>query len=98
MTAPHKTAVMKHLDWIEPAAKEIGAVNTIVAHDGTLRGYNTDAAGFIAPLKSAIGSLDGVRCAVIGAGGAARAVVWALRREQATTTVFARNAEKAQAC
>lgn len=94
VTAPHKSAVMKHLEWIDPAAKEIGAVNTVVVQDDALHGYNTDAAGFIAPLKNAIGSLDRVRCAVIGAGGAARAVVWALRQERAKTTVFARNAEK----
>ena len=54
---PHKTAVMKHLDWIEPAAKAIGAVNTIVVEDGSLHGYNTDAAAFIAPLRSALGPL-----------------------------------------
>lgn len=97
VTAPHKSAVMKHLDWIEPAAKEIGAVNTIVFQDGDLCGYNTDAAGFIGPLKSRTGSLEGVRCAVIGAGGAARAVVWALRREQARVTLFCRDPEKAKA-
>lgn len=96
-TAPHKSAVMKHLDWIEPAAKEIGAVNTIVYQDGELHGYNTDAAGFLGPLKSRIGSLAGVRCAVIGAGGAARGVVWALRNEGAAVTVFAREPRKAKA-
>jgi 3-dehydroquinate dehydratase/shikimate dehydrogenase len=97
VTAPHKSAGMKHLDWIEPAAKEIGAVNTIVVQDGGLQGYNTDAVGFIGPLKSRIGSLEGVRCAVIGAGGAARAVVWALRQERAIVTVFCRDPEKAKA-
>ena len=97
VTAPHKSAVMKHLDWIEPAASEIGAVNTIVVHDGGLHGYNTDAAGFIGPLRRRIGSLEGLRCAVIGAGGAARAVVWALRQERAFVTVFCRDPEKAKA-
>jgi shikimate dehydrogenase len=97
VTAPHKTAVMKHLDWLEPAAKEIGSVNTIVVQNGELHGYNTDAAGFIGPLKSAIGSLEGVRCAVVGAGGAARAVVWTLRQEMATASLFARNPETAKA-
>ena len=96
VTAPHKTAVMKHLHWIEPAAKEIGAVNTIVLQDGELHGYNTDAAGFIGPLKSRIASLKGIRCAVIGAGGAARAVVWALRQERAIVTLFCRDPEKAK--
>ncbi|HEX6187875.1 MAG TPA: shikimate dehydrogenase [Pyrinomonadaceae bacterium] len=97
VTAPHKSAVMKHLDWIEPAAKEIGAVNTIVLQDGELHGYNTDAAGFVGPLKSRIESFEGVRCAVIGAGGAARAVAWALRQEQASVSLFARDPDKAKA-
>jgi 3-dehydroquinate dehydratase/shikimate dehydrogenase len=97
VTAPHKASVMEHLDWIEPAAKEIGAVNTIVCQGGELHGYNTDAAGFIGPLKSRIASFDGVRCAVIGAGGAARAVVWALRRERAIATLFCRDPKKAKA-
>lgn len=97
VTAPHKSAVMKHLDWVEPAAAEIGAVNTIIVQDGGLRGYNTDAAGFIRPLKNRIASLAGARCAVIGAGGAARAVVWALRQEGASVTLFCRDSEKAKA-
>jgi 3-dehydroquinate dehydratase / shikimate dehydrogenase len=97
VTAPHKSSVVKHLEWIEPAAKEIGAVNTIVVQDGGLHGYNTDAAGFIGPLNSRVGSLDGVRCAVIGAGGAARAVVWALRQERTSVTLFCRDPEKAKA-
>lgn len=97
VTAPHKSAVMKHLDWIEPAAKQIGAVNTIVVDGEELRGHNTDAAGFLVPLKGRIGSLEGVRCAVIGAGGAARAVVWALRNEGASVSVFARESPKAKA-
>lgn len=96
VTAPHKTAVMKHLDWIEPAAKEIGAVNTIVIQDGVLHGHNTDVAGFIEPLKSQSGSLEGSRCAVIGAGGAARAVIYALRQEGAAIDLFVRRRERAE--
>ena len=97
VTAPHKTAAMKYLDWIEPAAREIGAVNTIVLQDEALRGYNTDAGGFIEPLKRRVPLLSGVRCAVIGVGGAARAVIWALRNEGAAVTVFARNCDKSEA-
>ncbi|HEX5966791.1 MAG TPA: shikimate dehydrogenase [Pyrinomonadaceae bacterium] len=97
VTAPHKSAVLDLLDWIEPNAKEIGAVNTIVVDDDKLRGYNTDAAGFIEPLLKVFDSLNGLRAAVIGAGGAARAAVWALVKQQASVTVFARNIEKARA-
>jgi 3-dehydroquinate dehydratase / shikimate dehydrogenase len=96
VTAPHKSAVMNCLDWIDPTAKEMGAVNTILIRDDELRGYNTDAAAFIAPLKRKFGSLQGARCAVIGAGGGARAALWALRRAGATTALFVRNPEQAR--
>jgi 3-dehydroquinate dehydratase / shikimate dehydrogenase len=96
VTAPHKSAVMGYLDWIEPTAKEIGAVNTIVVDGDKVRGFNTDAAGFIEPLLNALGALNGLRVAVIGVGGAARAAVWALLKRVASVTLFARNIEKAR--
>jgi len=96
VTAPHKQAVMDHLDWIEPDAKEIGAVNTIVIEADRLLGYNTDARGFIDPLLRKLESLEGLRAAVIGTGGAARAVIWALRKQNAGVTIFARNVSKAE--
>jgi 3-dehydroquinate dehydratase / shikimate dehydrogenase len=97
VTAPHKSAVLEVLDWIDPDAKEIGAVNTIVVDDDKLRGFNTDAAGFIEPLLKLFDSLNGLRAAVIGAGGAARAAVWALLKQQASVTLFARDVAKARA-
>ncbi|HEX2271844.1 MAG TPA: shikimate dehydrogenase, partial [Pyrinomonadaceae bacterium] len=97
VTAPHKSTVVECLDWIDPVAKEIGAVNTIVVEDDKLRGYNTDAAGLIEPLFKLMGTLNGLRVAVIGAGGAARAAVWALLQQDANVTVFARDAAKAHA-
>jgi shikimate dehydrogenase len=95
ITAPHKQAVMKNLDWIEPDAKEMGAVNTVVVENDRLLGYNTDAAGFIEPLKKH-GSLADISVAIIGAGGAARAAIWALQKQGATITLFARDVAKAQ--
>ena len=97
VTAPHKAAVMDHLDWIDLAAREIGAVNTIVIEGDELRGYNTDASGFIKPLLKRLGVLKGVRCAVIGTGGASRAAVWSLLQHEADVTVFGRNLEAAEA-
>lgn len=97
VTAPHKSAVMDLLDRVDPAAREIGAVNTIVAAGDELQGYNTDAVGFIKPLLKRWGDLKGLPCAVIGTGGAASAAVWSLRRQNAEVTVFARNAAKAEA-
>ena len=71
VTAPHKVAVMKYLDWIDPDAQRIGAVNTIVLEHERLLGYNTDGEGFIKPLERRMGSLEGARAALIGAGALA---------------------------
>ena len=97
VTAPHKSAVMDHLDWVEPAAREIGAVNTVQIDENGLNGYNTDVIGFMGPLVEKLGSLSGLRCAVIGAGGGASAAVWALGRKGAQVTVLARAPERALA-
>jgi 3-dehydroquinate dehydratase/shikimate dehydrogenase len=96
ITAPHKFVVMDQLDWIAPAAKKIGAVNTIVVVDDVLHGYNTDAAGFLKQLRQKFGDLEDACCAVIGTGGAAHAVVFALLDQLANVTVFARNAARAE--
>jgi len=96
VTAPHKSSVMDHLDWIDPVAQEIGAVNTIVVEGDELRGYNTDAQGFISPLPHRLGDLKALLCAVIGTGGAAATAVWSLRQRSAEVTVFGRNAKAAE--
>lgn len=97
ITAPHKQTVMECLDWIDPTAEEIGAVNTVVVDRDRLFGYNTDADGFIAPLIERFKSLREARVAIVGAGGAARAAMYALRRQRARVTLFARDLVKAQA-
>ncbi len=97
VTAPHKQAVMPHLDWVSPEAKAIGAVNTIVLTDSSLRGYNTDATGFIASLREVYRDLRDARGAVLGAGGAARCAVWALRQAGAEVTIMARDETRATA-
>ena len=79
VTAPYKQVVMSHLDEVEPGASAIGAVNNGVRReDGSLVGFNTDAAGFMAAVDSNGAQVAGRRAVVVGAGGAARAVVWAL--------------------
>jgi shikimate dehydrogenase len=96
VTAPPQRAVIDHLDWIDPAAREIGAVNTVVIDKELLRGFNTDVTGFMCPLKERLGDLGNVRCAVIGAGGVANAAIWALLQESAAVTVFVRQLERAK--
>jgi shikimate dehydrogenase len=78
VTVPHKETVMRLLDRIDPAAAEIGAVNTVVAVEGLLEGRNTDAPGFLASLRAAGPLHADAPAVVLGAGGAARAVVSAL--------------------
>ena len=86
--------MIEFLDWIHPAAQEVGAVNTIVIEGESLRGYNTDALAVLQPVLERVGALRDARCAVIGAGGAAKATLWSLRNEGARVTLFARNSQK----
>jgi len=96
VTVPHKAAALPYLDAVYPAALAIGAVNTIVAGDGRLTGFNTDWSGFLTDLEGHGLALDGRDCVVLGAGGAARAVVYALLRAGARVTVLARRPEQAE--
>ncbi len=75
LTSPHKLEVMKYIDRIDPVAKAIGAVNTIINRNGTLTGYNTDAPGFMEAIRR-VTSVDGKSFVILGAGGAARAFVF----------------------
>jgi len=95
VTNPHKQAIIAHLDEIDETAEKIGAVNTVKIEDGKLFGYNTDAPGFIAPLKDVYGDLNNAKVAVVGAGGAARACVYSLTEVGADVTVYARDTSKA---
>jgi shikimate dehydrogenase len=91
VTAPYKQVAMGHLDVVESGALAIGAVNNGVREDdGTLVGFNTDASGFISAVESMGRSIGGKRAVVFGAGGAARAVVWALL-DAGAETVFVAN-------
>ena len=96
VTIPHKTAIIALLDEVSEDAGIIGAVNTVV-HDGDiLRGYNTDIVGFGMGLES-LGFPRGGHALVMGAGGAARAVIWSLVRSGAgRVSIGARNPEKAE--
>ncbi|MEJ7847213.1 MAG: shikimate dehydrogenase [Pyrinomonadaceae bacterium] len=95
VTNPHKQSIMRHLDFIDETAASIGAVNTVKIDNGKFHGYNTDAPGFIEPLISKFGDLNDARVSIFGAGGAARACIYALKQHGADVILFARDLEKA---
>lgn len=99
VTMPHKQAIMPLLDRLEPLAKRVGAVNTVVrASDGKLVGRNTDVAGFLEPLAERLRDQHYFRMArVLGTGGAARAIVAGLAKEGFTLVLAGRNPDKARA-
>ena len=98
VTMPHKQAVIPLLDRLDPLAAKIGAVNTIVPEDGVLVGYNTDAGGFLEPLRSLLDRQHLFRMArVLGTGGAARAIVAALATENVVIVLAGRDPGKARA-
>jgi len=98
VTVPHKQAVTQLLDRLDDAALAAGAVNTIVREDDLLTGYNTDVSGFRRALREGAGfDAGGRRAVVLGAGGAARAVVLALIQDGAAAiTVVNRTVKRAQ--
>lgn len=80
ITIPYKQVITEYLDEIDSRAQEIGAVNTVVKSDHRLTGYNTDCAGFLAPLRDYEQELEGGRAIIFGTGGASRALVVGLEQ------------------
>lgn len=96
VTVPHKQGVAGLVDELDDIARNLGAVNTIVNRDGRLFGYNTDGDGFVRSLRQAGEPIEGRRAAVVGAGGAARSVVYALARSgAAAVTILNRTPQRA---
>lgn len=95
LTIPHKIEIIKHLgkNQIDPIAKRIGAVNTLVNDNGRIKGFNTDWTGILKPLEK-ITNLNDKRIAIIGTGGVARAAAFALSNKKAKLIFFGRNLEK----
>ncbi|MGH9738029.1 MAG: shikimate dehydrogenase [Candidatus Acidiferrales bacterium] len=97
VTIPHKERILHHLDGCDPLAARIGAVNTVVVRGGgKLYGYNTDYVGVLRSLESRM-PLRGSRVLIVGAGGAARAVAFALAQSGANPCIAARRPERAKA-
>ncbi|MFZ0523683.1 MAG: shikimate dehydrogenase [Candidatus Acidiferrales bacterium] len=96
VTIPHKQTILRHLDDCDPMAAAIGAVNTVVVRGGgKLYGYNTDYVGVLRALERRI-PLRGSRALIFGAGGAARAVAFALAESGASVCICARRMAQAK--
>ena len=93
VTMPHKNAIIPLLDSVDPIAQEIGAVNTVVQEQGQLIGYNTDWLGILKPIERHT-TLKRKKVAIIGAGGAAQAAVFAALRGGASATIFNRTTDR----
>ena len=96
VTIPHKIEMMKFLDEMDTTCKLIGAVNTVLNEDGKLNGYNTDMIGFLDPIKKKNLTIKDSQVLLLGAGGAARAIVTAMVKEKAgKITIVNRTLENA---
>jgi shikimate dehydrogenase len=96
VTIPHKVAAIQYLDELDALAENLGAVNTITNQEGYLKGYNTDAAGFLHALSANKFRPEGKKVVILGAGGAARAVSFILADRGAHLTILNRHRESAQ--
>jgi shikimate dehydrogenase len=94
VTVPHKLAALEAADEASPAAREIGAANTLTLRGGRIEAENTDAIGILDALPE---SPAGMRALVMGAGGSARAAIWALKNAGADVHVWNRTEAKAAA-
>ena len=84
VTVPHKIEMMKFLDEMDTTCKVIGAVNTVLNDNGKLKGYNTDMIGFLDPIKKKNFTIKNSQVLLLGAGGAARAIITAMIKEKAS--------------
>lgn len=96
VTTPHKVRIMSLLDAIDPTAQAIGAVNTVINDAGRLTGFNVDWIGAHDALSEGL-DIAGCTAAVVGAGGGARAIAFALVRAGAQVSIYNRGAEAGQA-
>ena len=97
VTIPHKIEMMKFLDEMDTTCKVIGAVNTVLNEDGKLKGYNTDMIGFLDPIKKRNLTIKDSQVMLLGAGGAARAIITGMVKEKASKiTIVNRTLENAK--
>ena len=98
VTLPHKEAVIPFIDFVDEVAQKIGAVNTILNKEGRLLGYNTDWIGVLRSFEERGINVEGKRVSILGAGGASRAVIFALKKAGAKEIcIYNRTFDKAKA-
>jgi len=96
VTMPFKQEIMKYLDRIDESARKVKAVNTVVDRKGKFVGYNTDGIGAVNALKK-VTRIKGKKVLLFGAGGAGRAIAFALQKEKAKITISEKTASKGKA-
>jgi 3-dehydroquinate dehydratase/shikimate dehydrogenase len=100
VTIPHKESILPFLDDIDPVASKIGAINTVVNQDGKLTGHNTDCMAAVKGLEDGLegnkDTLKDKKVAIIGAGGAARAIAFGLKEKGCNITIYNRTLERAK--
>lgn len=100
VTIPHKESILPFLDDIDPTARDIGAINTMVKNNGKLTGYNTDSMAAVMDLEHGLkrrhDTLHNKNVSIIGAGGAARAIAFGLKAKGCNITIYNRTLERAE--
>ncbi|ACI20169.1 shikimate dehydrogenase [Thermodesulfovibrio yellowstonii] len=97
ITVPHKETVIQYIDELSDEVKNIGAVNTILNNEGILKGFNTDVNGFILSLKDEGISMKNKNFLILGAGGAAKAIVYGILKEGGKVYIYNRTPSNALA-
>lgn len=97
VTMPHKNAVIPFLEEVDSTAKSLGSVNTILNDNGKLSGFSTDGVGALNALKKSGVKLDGKKVLLLGGGGAAKAIAYALAKEVKELKILNRSPEKTKA-
>jgi shikimate dehydrogenase len=97
VTIPFKSSIIPYLDEIDPLAQIIGAVNTLVAHEGRIKGHNTDGIGALGAIQDKTGSITGKKVLIIGTGGSSRAIAFTLLSKGAHCHIAGRGSQSHQA-
>ena len=96
VTMPHKNAVIKYLNEVDPTVKFLGSANTILNDDGRLLGFNTDGVGALKALRENGVNLDGKKLLLLGAGGAAKAIAFSIAKEVGELAILNRAPQRAK--